>query len=107
MTTPTAFAPEIADAVAEDDGGPVEPVQFTVNQLREILAIATAEPLDAEATHNRWYHQMRATGWCFGNTHDATRMSSYCRMFHELMPGQQALIAHALSAVIAVRGGAD
>ncbi len=99
------IAPEVADAAAEDDGGPVIAAGFTPSQLSEIITIATAKPGDAEETHNRWYRQRLAEGWRFGNTNAETHMSSYCRRFSELMPGQQALLIHELSLVASVSEG--
>lgn len=75
----------------------VEAVGFTTDQLRDIRAIAAAESGTPETVHNRWYWQMVADEWHFGNTNDAAQTSSYCRMFHTLTPEQQILVAHELS----------
>ena len=74
-------------------------VGFTSDQLRELTAIAIADPGTTEEIHNRWFHQKVTDGWHFGNTDTAASASSYLRVFHDLASGQQALLAHELAFV--------
>lgn len=80
-------------------------VGFTADQLRDLMAIGTADPGTVEDIHNRWFHQKVADGWHFGNTATAANVSSYLRVFHELAPEQQGLLVHELSEVARVPEG--
>ncbi len=80
-------------------------VGFTADQLRELTAIATADPGTVEDIYNRWVIQQVKDGWHFGNTATAANVSSYLRVFHELAPEQQGLLVHELSGVASVPDG--